>query len=34
MVAEVFEIRSDSPVEVVFMDLWEEAGAAIMVPVE
>ena len=34
MVAEVFEVRSDSPVEVVFMDIWEEAGAAIMVPVE
>ena len=34
MVAEVFEVRSDSPIEVVFLDIWEEAGAAIMVPVE
>ena len=34
MVAEIFEVRNDSPIEVVFMDTWEETGAAIMVPVE
>ena len=34
MVAEVFEVTGDSPVEVVFLDYWEEYGAGIMVPVE
>ncbi len=34
MVAEVFEVRSDSPIEVVFLDIWEETGAATMISVE